>query len=1047
MSFPPRGLGALGRLNGTSSSIACHARGNGIFTLASGSNDGSLVTTSSVLNLQRDGFGAAQGYSLAIWLQQEENFTDSRTLFSIESLKRAYSNEPKSCEYNLKIDLVANHGLHVRLCELRSDIPGIMYDEQKYDSLDLRGDKIHHLVASFSFANNIPIMTIYVDGSLAASWPLKIFLGKFRPRHWDGSFHAKLLPPYLRAAPLWPGSIYSLGIFNNTLSLADVGLLYHAGLPNSLPVVESAALAVQENGEVGDHALDPAFYSAPIPAASLATLTLPAYDQDDLPSSPNYRVPMQELPRMRVWIQRLPTEGTGTLYYLNGTAIGACPAAVPYDGPSGSYLVRFRPALDVYSSQYVSVSRTSPASLASPLRVVNHPNSRTNFPLPHPTRPGQIMSSFTFFAQDGVTMQVTGDATVSVSVTRVDKPPVATAGLSSNVTAGVRTLLPTMTGHDADGDETIVHAFITALPTKGSLYAVYPNGSVSSRDLTLGSSSPSLLLSLPNNSFAVAYKYTGTQNVSTSAEGRLAGDVVWFALADSHGRKSVPRSIGINVFSPLVALPASSPWDMPLQGVQTIIPVSGKDVSSALGGYDVRVQVMSLPASGTLSWAQASLVAIGVGAKSPCTFRLPSMTASPPKRAPAPAPRSPTPYPTAAPSSSPCQLLFKSDPASFSVPNRTATVPIPGTATALIPQSSRIPQAVPDSFSFRLVAADSGAASAVVTQRLRVRDVNKPTEISYSSPTATPLTVYAVSRVDDSQGIQAHTHVTGFALWDPDLGVDLVRVRVYSARHASLTLNEKHIASLDFISQVACRSSKVWQCKGSGFGNRDMSFVARPDVAEAALNGLRYESITPNVIDNVTVTVYDGQGGQCLNNNVNSQALRSACFSRTAFFTVTVLGFADFPASRLNGVSAATADRIKYIGALALLCCCLCTCAMVRRRLQRCCGRGGKDREGEEERDGDQEGDGEGAKEDTALVRDASDELDWTAIYPGRGEADMSLGSERDSPPLMQVCRCRCHCRCVGVIRIRNSFGSHLTSSPNSFSLTVSPDAREALKL
>jgi hypothetical protein len=38
------------------------------------------------------------------------------------------------------------------------------------------------------------------------------------------------------------------------------------------------------------------------------------------------------------------------------------------------------------------------------------------------------------------------------------------------------------------------------------------------------------------------------------------------------------------------------------------------------------------------------------------------------------------------------------------------------------------------------------------------------------------------------------------------------------------------------------------------------------DIA-AALNGMKYESATPNIIDTVNVTLYDGEGGRCLDNN------------------------------------------------------------------------------------------------------------------------------------------------------------------------------------
>jgi hypothetical protein len=59
---------------------------------------------------------------------------------------------------------------------------------------------------------------------------------------------------------------------------------------------------MQQNGEVGTHADDPAFYSMPIPSAQLATITLLPYDYDDddydnLDVGEGVRVHIASLPR------------------------------------------------------------------------------------------------------------------------------------------------------------------------------------------------------------------------------------------------------------------------------------------------------------------------------------------------------------------------------------------------------------------------------------------------------------------------------------------------------------------------------------------------------------------------------------------------------------------------------------------------------------------------------------------------------------------------------------------------------------------------------
>lgn len=323
----------------------CNAHGDGLLTASS-----LLVSTSSIASLQQALAGGNGGYAVALWLQQAGDFTGTRTIFSIESQggSSAASIRAGACAYNVKLVMTDSSTLEVQLCESRSDVVGTFYSPAYAgtSSVDLRatGAKIRHLALSFAAVNAIPSISLYLDGSLLLSWVLPAgYSGKYLPSGWTSLFSLVVAPQY------WPGSFYSLSLFSSAQSPADVMALYRLGLPNSLPVAQSAMLVVQENGEAGDHSLDPAFYDVtPIPATSLIALALPAFDGDDLPSSPNYN----PLKRMRVWLQRLPfPRGSGTLYFLNGTALSSCPVAVPYDAASDSYLLRFRPALDVYSRQ------------------------------------------------------------------------------------------------------------------------------------------------------------------------------------------------------------------------------------------------------------------------------------------------------------------------------------------------------------------------------------------------------------------------------------------------------------------------------------------------------------------------------------------------------------------------------------------------------------------------------------------------------------------------------------------------------------------------
>ncbi len=95
-------------------------------------------------------------------------------------------------------------------------------------------------------------------------------------------------------------------------------------LPNSLPVPESRSVVVQEDGEVGDHTADPAFYQRPIPSSELVFISLRASDFDENPDSPNYRPQAKKETLKPVKILQmtpLDVDSSGRFYFANGTEI------------------------------------------------------------------------------------------------------------------------------------------------------------------------------------------------------------------------------------------------------------------------------------------------------------------------------------------------------------------------------------------------------------------------------------------------------------------------------------------------------------------------------------------------------------------------------------------------------------------------------------------------------------------------------------------------------------------------------------------------------
>ena len=61
---------------------------------------------------------------------------------------------------------------------------------------------------------------------------------------------------------------------------------------------------------------------------------------------------------------------------------------------------------------------------------------------------------------------------------------------------------------------------------------------------------------------------------------------------------------------------------------------------------------------------------------------------------------------------------------------------------------------------------------------------------------------------------------------------------------------------------------------------------------EAALNGLIYKSVKSNIVDVINITLYDGQGGNCLDVSLlGTGSTRIGCLMTSVSFEITVLDF------------------------------------------------------------------------------------------------------------------------------------------------------------
>ena len=137
--------------------------------------------------------------------------------------------------------------------------------------------------------------------------------------------------------------------------------------------------------------------------------------------------------------------------------------------------------------------------------------------------------------------------------------------------------------------------------------------------------------------------------------------------------------------------------------------------------------------------------------------------------------------------------------------------------------------------------------------------------------------------------------VRGLQLSDPDLGLDLVRVRVTTRAGGFLWLKTEATSRLDFSSNRLCRAhAPHWQCQGNGFSDRVMDFVADPESAAEALSELRFRTSFPLAgQDAINVTVFDGVGAEagCLRESLHGERgtlYRGMCHVRSVELNVQV---------------------------------------------------------------------------------------------------------------------------------------------------------------
>lgn len=74
--------------------------------------------------------------------------------------------------------------------------------------------------------------------------------------------------------------------------------------------------------------------------------------------------------------------------------------------------------------------------------------------------------------------------------------------------------------------------------------------------------------------------------------------------------------------------------------------------------------------------------------------------------------------------------------------------------------------------------------------------------------------------------------------------------------------------------------------------NHFLFLKGMPSDIQAALNGLTVQSLTPNIIDTVNITIYDGEDGNCIPEKLMTKtSYRPTCYMTSVIFKITVTGF------------------------------------------------------------------------------------------------------------------------------------------------------------
>ena len=102
-----------------------------------------------------------------------------------------------------------------------------------------------------------------------------------------------------------------------------------------------------------------------------------------------------------------------------------------------------------------------------------------------------------------------------------------------------------------------------------------------------------------------------------------------------------------------------------------------------------------------------------------------------------------------------------------------------------------------------------------------------------------------------------------------------------------------------------------------------------PSNIEAALNGLVYRSLEPNILDTINITLYDGENGDCLDiSQLGTGSSRFGCLTTSITFQINVMDLGSVSDSKLAS-SSELGFKIKIIAG--------CIISVLLLGIVRCC--------------------------------------------------------------------------------------------------------------